>query len=170
MNSKVLPVSGLPHSNAGGESIIQTSLDFWRAGRGREEMELKDLETSLSLSVFNNRNSEFNFNEYYCCCILQHHCHSQIETTFKSRSVPVGGLWHTSLIDRNLVDFFVPFLPLEYRHVIQCAMAGMEVRGLQPDEVVADRVARDLVYFPKSERVFSVKGCKTIESKLDFYT
>ncbi|XP_042365105.1 torsin family 1 isoform X2 [Plectropomus leopardus] len=124
-------------SNAGGESIIQTALDFWKAGQDREEIELKDLETLLSLSVFNNKKS---------------------------------GLWHTSLIDKNLVDFFVPFLPLEYRHVVQCAMAEMTARGHRPDEDVADQVARDLVYFPKSERVFSVKGCKTIESKLDYYT
>ncbi|XP_076613867.1 torsin family 1 isoform X2 [Chaetodon auriga] len=124
-------------SNAGGDSIIQTTLDFWKTGRDREEIELKDLETLLSLSVFNNKKS---------------------------------GLWHTSLIDKNLVDFFVPFLPLEFRHVVQCAMAEMIARGLEPDEKVADLVARDLVYFPKSERVFSVKGCKTIASKLDYYT
>uniref|UniRef100_A0A3Q0R1K3 Torsin n=1 Tax=Amphilophus citrinellus TaxID=61819 RepID=A0A3Q0R1K3_AMPCI len=124
-------------SNAGGEGIIQTALDFWKRGRDREEIELKDLETSLSLSVFNNNQS---------------------------------GFFHTSLIDKNLVDFFVPFLPLEYRHVVQCAVAEMRARNLEPDQDVADKVARDLVYFPKSERVFSVKGCKTIESKLDYFT
>ncbi|CAK6963642.1 torsin-1A-like isoform X1 [Scomber scombrus] len=124
-------------SNAGGDSIIQTALDFWKEGRNREEMELKDLETSLSLSVFNNKKS---------------------------------GLWHTSLIDKNLVDFFVPFLPLEYCHVVQCALSAMADRELEPDLKVADQVARDLVYFPKSERIFSVKGCKTIDSKLDYYT
>ncbi|KAL3042011.1 torsin family 1 isoform X1 [Trematomus bernacchii] len=123
-------------SNAGGESITQTALDFWKAGRDREEIELRDLETLLSLAVFNNKKS---------------------------------GLWHTSLIDKNLVDFFVPFLPLEYRHVVQCAMAEMIAKGFQPDPSVADQVARDVVYFPKTERVFSVKGCKTIESKLDYY-
>ncbi|XP_070780533.1 torsin family 1 isoform X2 [Enoplosus armatus] len=123
-------------SNAGGESIIQTALDFWKEGRNREEIKLKDLETLLSVSVFNNKNS---------------------------------GLRHSSLIDKNLVDFFVPFLPLEYQHVVQCVMAEMKARGLEPDKNVADQVARDLVYFPKSERVFSVKGCKTIESKLDYY-
>ncbi|XP_039635707.1 torsin-1A-like isoform X1 [Perca fluviatilis] len=124
-------------SNAGGESITQIALDFWKAARDREEIELKDLETLLSLSVFNNKNS---------------------------------GLWHTSLIDKNLVDFFVPFLPLEYRHVVQCAMAAMKAKGLRPDKNVADQVARDVNYFPKSERVFSVKGCKTIENKLHYYT
>ncbi|XP_068562715.1 torsin family 1 isoform X2 [Cebidichthys violaceus] len=127
-------------SNAGGEGIIETALDFWKAGRDREEIELNDLETALSLSVFNNRRS---------------------------------GLWHTSLIDKNLVDFFVPFLPLEYRHVVQCAMAEIKARDIQLDRgvaaQVAAQVARDVVYFPKSERVFSVKGCKTIASKLDYY-
>uniref|UniRef100_A0A3Q3MM34 Torsin n=1 Tax=Mastacembelus armatus TaxID=205130 RepID=A0A3Q3MM34_9TELE len=124
-------------SNAGGDSIIKTALEFWKAGRNREEIELRDLETLVSLSVFNNNES---------------------------------GFYHTSLIDRHLVDFFVPFLPLEYRHVVQCVLAEMEARGLKPDQEVADIVAKDLVYFPKSERVFSVKGCKTIESKLDYYT
>ncbi|KAM4532695.1 torsin family 1 isoform 1-T1 [Fundulus diaphanus] len=124
-------------SNAGGDGIIQTALEFWNAGRNREEIELKDLETALSLSVFNNNNS---------------------------------GFFRTSLIDKSLVDFFVPFLPLEYRHVVQCAMAEMKARNMKPNHDVADNVARDLVYFPKSERVFSVKGCKSIESKLDFYS
>ncbi|XP_061589796.1 torsin family 1 isoform X2 [Cololabis saira] len=124
-------------SNAGGDSIIQTALDFWKAGRDREEIKLRDLETSLSLSVFNNKES---------------------------------GFFRTSLIDKHMVDFFVPFLPLEYKHIVQCTMAEMRNRDRKPDQDVADMVARDLVYFPKSERVFSVKGCKTIETKLDYYT
>ncbi|XP_028318293.1 torsin-1A-like isoform X2 [Gouania willdenowi] len=124
-------------SNSGGESIVQTALDFWRAGRDRSEIQLKDLETSLSLSVFNNKES---------------------------------GFFRTSLIDRNLVDFFVPFLPLEFKHVVQCVMAEMKARNLDLDQDVADQVAKDLVYFPKVDRVFSAKGCKTIDSKLDYYT
>ncbi|CAG05207.1 unnamed protein product, partial [Tetraodon nigroviridis] len=123
-------------SNAGAESIVEKALDFHKAGRNREEIELRDLEDMLSLSVFNNKNS---------------------------------GLWHTSLIDKHLVDYFIPFLPLEYNHVIQCAMADMKLKGLEPDLDVAEQVAQDLVYFPKAERVFAVKGCKTIQSKLDYY-
>lgn len=73
------------------------------------------------------------------------------------------------MINKNLVDFFVPFLPLEFRHVVQCAMAEMEAQGLKPDPDVANQVANDLVYFPKSERLFAAKGCKTIESKLNYY-
>ncbi|TNN32301.1 Torsin-1B [Liparis tanakae] len=135
-DSHRFPVCDLPPSNAGGESITQTALDFWKAGRNREELELRDLESVLSLSVFNNKKS---------------------------------GLWHTSLIDKNLVDFFVPFLPLEYRHVAQCAMAEMKAKDLPANPAVADQVASDIVYFPKAERIFSVKGCKTIASKLDYF-
>ncbi|TNN44234.1 Torsin-1A [Liparis tanakae] len=124
-------------SNAGGESITQTALDFWKAGRNRETLKLRDLEEALSLSVFNNQNS---------------------------------GLWHTSLIDKNLVDIFVPFLPLEYRHVAQCVMAEMKARNLPANKAVADKVASDMVYSSKTERIFSPKGCKTIASKLNLYT
>ncbi|XP_041755344.2 torsin-1A [Coregonus clupeaformis] len=124
-------------SNAGGEKIMQVALDFWRAGRDREEMELKDLETALSLSVFNNKQS---------------------------------GFWHASLIDKNLVDFFVPFLPLEYKHVLLCGMAEMAAKGLKPNHDVATQMAREMIYTPKTEKLFSVKGCKTISSKLDYYT
>ncbi|XP_077050669.1 torsin family 1 isoform X1 [Siphateles boraxobius] len=123
-------------SNAGGENIVQVALDFWRDGREREEMQLKDLETALTLSVFNNRNS---------------------------------GFWHTSLIDKNLVDFFVPFLPLEYKHIVQCGLSEMVSKGHVPDKEVVEMMAHDLNYFPKEERVFSMQGCKIIPSRLDFY-
>ncbi|KAJ8286890.1 hypothetical protein GJAV_G00044560 [Gymnothorax javanicus] len=124
-------------SNAGGENITRVVLNFWREGRDREEIQLKDLETALSLEVFNNKKS---------------------------------GFWHTSLIDKNLVDFFVPFLPLEYNHVRMCVLAEMEARDSIPDEDIASTVANDMTYFPKEEKVFSVKGCKTIGGKLDYYS
>ncbi|KAM6431489.1 torsin-1B isoform 3-T3 [Liasis olivaceus] len=44
-------------SNAGGDLITKVALDFWRKGREREEIRLKDLEEVLSLGVFNNRNT-----------------------------------------------------------------------------------------------------------------
>ncbi len=84
-------------------------------------------------------------------------------------SLSAGGFWHTSLIDKNLVDFFVPFLPLEYKHVIQCGLAEMVFKGLAPDKEVVETMAHDLNYFPKEERIFSMQGCKIIPARLDFY-
>lgn len=164
----MFPVSDPPPSNAGGDMIIQTALDFWKAGRNREEIELRDLETLLSVSVFNNNQSEYKLYEILLSCFSLT-SFDEKNCLLLRQSDSIGGFFHTSLIDKNLVDFFVPFLPLEYQHVVQCALAEMKDRGIEPDRDVAHKVAKDLVYFPKSERVFSVKGCKTIESKLDYY-
>lgn len=46
-------------SNAGAERITDVALDFWRSGRQREEIKLGDMEHALSVSAFNNKNSEF---------------------------------------------------------------------------------------------------------------
>ncbi|CAL8277353.1 unnamed protein product [Merluccius merluccius] len=80
-----------------------------------------------------------------------------------------SGLWHATLIDNNLVDFFVPFLPLEYGHVIQCAMAEMKARGLSPDRVVAYKLALGISYGPEYDKFFSIPGCKTIATRLNFF-
>ncbi|XP_063066125.1 torsin-1A-like isoform X2 [Engraulis encrasicolus] len=124
-------------SNAGGEKIAEVALDFWNQGRDREEIQLKDLEMAVTLSVFNNKQS---------------------------------GFWHASLIDKNLVDVYVPFLPLELKHVVQCGVAEMESRGKQADRDVVERMAQDMNYFPKDARLFATQGCKVISSRLDYYT
>ncbi|KAG8141977.1 hypothetical protein E2320_006622 [Naja naja] len=123
------------NDNAGGDLITRVTLEFWRNGREREEIQLKDLEAVLSLGVFNNRNS---------------------------------GLWHSSLIDRNLIDYFVPFLPLEYKHVKMCIRAEMKSRGNAIDEEIVEKVAGEMTFFPKEEKIYSDKGCKTVQTKLDF--
>ncbi|XP_032949323.1 torsin-1B-like [Rhinolophus ferrumequinum] len=123
-------------SNAGGDLITKTALDFWRAGRKREDIQLKDLEHVLSVRVFNNKHS---------------------------------GLWHSGLIDRNLIDYFIPFLPLEYTHVKECVRAEMRARGSTVDEDIVTRVAEEMTFFPKDEKIYSDKGCKTVQSWLDFH-
>lgn len=80
-----------------------------------------------------------------------------------------GGFWHASLIDKNLVDVYVPFLPLEEKHVIQCGLAEMDARGLKQDRDVVEHMAQELNYFPKEERVFATQGCKVISTRLDYY-
>ncbi|KAG7255265.1 hypothetical protein CRUP_016597 [Coryphaenoides rupestris] len=80
-----------------------------------------------------------------------------------------SGWWHATLIEKHLVDYFVPFLPLEYRHVVQCVMAEMKVKGRQPNLEIAHRVASDVSYYPKVDPVFSDSGCKKIASRLNFF-
>ncbi|XP_072569946.1 torsin-1A-like [Paramormyrops kingsleyae] len=77
-----------------------------------------------------------------------------------------SGFLHSSLIDEYLIDFYIPFLPLEYRHVRMCALAEMANQNVELDEDIADEAAKAMIYSPQDERVFSSMGCKTIRSKL----
>lgn len=47
------------YSNAGAERITDVALEFWRRGKQREEIQLRDMEHALSVSAFNNKNSKF---------------------------------------------------------------------------------------------------------------
>ncbi|XP_059514271.1 torsin-1B-like isoform X1 [Myotis daubentonii] len=122
-------------SNAGGDLITKTALEFWRVGRRREDIQLKDLEHALSVGVFNNKQS---------------------------------GLWRSGLIYKRLIDYFIPFLPLEYTHVKMCVRAEMKARGSAIDEDVVTRVAEEMTFYPKGEKIYSDRGCKTVQSRLDF--
>ncbi|KAJ8372644.1 hypothetical protein AAFF_G00280600 [Aldrovandia affinis] len=130
-------------SNAGTRTINRVAYDLWSAGTIREDIQLSsgNLETELSKDVFNN-------NGLILC-------------------VSVGGFWHSRLINKNVVDFFIPFLPLEYRHVRLCVLAHMAAMGLPWSEDLADHVAREMQYFPREDRVFSVTGCKRVRARLD---
>ncbi|XP_068104942.1 torsin-1A-like [Hyperolius riggenbachi] len=94
---------------------------------------------------------------------VEHHLSLQAFNTKDS------GLWHSSLIAKNVIDFFVPFLPMEFEHVKMCVRVELRHRGYDVDEEVVDRVARDMTYYPKEEKIYSVKGCKTVAAKLDYY-
>uniref|UniRef100_A0A2K5C7B1 Torsin-1A C-terminal domain-containing protein n=1 Tax=Aotus nancymaae TaxID=37293 RepID=A0A2K5C7B1_AOTNA len=118
-------------SNAGGDLISKTALDFWRAGRKREDIQLKDLEPVLSVRVFNNKHS---------------------------------GLWCSGLIDNNLINYFIPFLDIK-----MCVRAKMRACGSAIDEDIVTIVADEMMLFPKDEKIYSDKGCKTVQSWLNFH-
>ena len=79
-----------------------------------------------------------------------------------------GGFWHSSLIEKNLIDYFIPFMPLERSHIKMCAKAELEQKGHTVTEQVLNRVADELLYFPEDLKVFSQSGCKKVSSKVDY--
>ena len=78
-----------------------------------------------------------------------------------------GGFWHSSLIENNLIDHFIPFMPLERSHIKMCAKADLEQKGHPVTEQILNNVADELIYFPDDLKVFSVSGCKRISAKVD---
>ncbi|XP_053247266.1 torsin-3A isoform X4 [Podarcis raffonei] len=123
-------------SNTGSNIINEVALDFWRAGRAREEITMDSLEQYLRMEL--------------------------LESTDE-------GYAHNCLLEENLIDFLVPFLPLEFRHVKLCARDAFLARGLQFTEEALDEVARMMVFVPKEEKLFSAQGCKSVSQRINYF-
>ncbi|KFO75614.1 Torsin-3A, partial [Cuculus canorus] len=123
-------------SNLGGNTINEVALDFWRAGRVREEISIEYLEQRLQLELLEPAK-----NGYVC----------------------------SHLLKENLIDFFVPFLPLEYHHVKLCIQDAFLARGLPYTEAAVDEVARMMVFVPKEEKLFSAQGCKSVAQRINYF-
>ena len=78
------------------------------------------------------------------------------------------GFWHSSLIEKHLIDYFIPFLPLERSHIKMCAKADLQLKGYSVTEEILNRVADEMLYSPEDLKVFSKSGCKKVSSKVDY--
>ena len=80
-----------------------------------------------------------------------------------------GGLQRTLLIERSLIDYHIPFLPLESKHVRQCIGKELQSRGLDPQSYgeVVEKTLKQLAFWPKDFEVFASSGCKRVVQKLD---
>lgn len=78
-----------------------------------------------------------------------------------------GGFQFSELLSSELVDLYVPFLPLEKRHVRQCIEAELNHRGIQKSKEFINNIADELIYSPKEIELFSVSGCKRIQQKIN---
>lgn len=79
-------------------------------------------------------------------------------------------MWHASIIDSYLIDFYIPFLPLERLHVKNCIKTELlkynfedkkkyEKENLEND---LDQIADEMVYEPPGLNKFSTAGCKRV--------
>ncbi|KAM9212947.1 torsin-3A isoform 2-T2 [Dugong dugon] len=80
-----------------------------------------------------------------------------------------SGFGHSCLVKENLIDFFVPFLPLEYRHVRLCVRDAFLSQELPYTEEALDEIARMMSYVPKEEQLFSSQGCKSISQRINYF-
>ncbi|XP_075761371.1 torsin-1A-like isoform X3 [Pelodiscus sinensis] len=81
-----------------------------------------------------------------------------------------SGFWNSKLIQKNLVDYFIPFLPLEYKHVKECIREELRYQGHQEDEDLIIKIALEMSDYPNDDRIYSSKGCKTVTSKVNLNT
>jgi hypothetical protein len=80
-----------------------------------------------------------------------------------------GGLHKSSVVANHLIDHYIPFLPLEKKHVMQCVEDFVEQRypGKIVNKEFLEKVANEMEYFPPDVNLYSKTGCKRVEKKVD---
>lgn len=78
---------------------------------------------------------------------------------------------YSSVIDKNLVSAFVPFLPLERQHVKMCIEDSIKRKSLssRKNPHLVDNIADELEYSPSDVKLFSSSGCKRVDEKVNLY-
>lgn len=85
------------------------------------------------------------------------------EEIFRNRN---SGFFQSQLIQKNLIDYFIPFLPLEYKHVRECVREELRLQGHPEDEDLITEIASAMTDYPSEERLYSRKGCKSVASRV----
>ncbi|XP_062565380.1 torsin-like protein isoform X2 [Armigeres subalbatus] len=81
----------------------------------------------------------------------------------------IGGLYRSRIIESHVIDHFIPFLPLESRHVELCI--AKELRNTCPSLASNENVGKILkeaMTYDDTE-MFSNNGCKRISKKVESY-
>lgn len=73
------------------------------------------------------------------------------------------------LLKKRLIDLFIPFLPLEFRHVRLCVRDAFLGQNLPYTEEALDEIAKMMTYVPEEERLFSSQGCKSISQRINLF-
>ncbi|XP_075227673.1 torsin-like protein isoform X2 [Lycorma delicatula] len=95
---------------------------------------------------------------------------SDFETDIKDVAFSEGGLKDSDLIKYSLVDHFVPFLPLEHKHVVKCIEAELhriKKEFLASQKLIKDVIKEAITFGPEPDNKFSQVGCKRVPQKLN---
>ncbi|KAG5682467.1 hypothetical protein PVAND_011818 [Polypedilum vanderplanki] len=76
-----------------------------------------------------------------------------------------GGLKETELIKAAVIDFYIPFLPLEEKHVVECIKEEFKsCLGFNPKQEVIDEILKYIGFNTVTK--FAHTGCKTVYAKV----
>lgn len=99
--------------------------------------------------------------------ITMHHLETPLQAEILESADSSFG--SSRLVKENLIDLFVPFLPLEYRHVRLCVRDAFLSQDLPYTEAALDEIAKMMTYVPEEERLFSSQGCKSISQRINLF-
>lgn len=77
-----------------------------------------------------------------------------------------GGFHLSDTITSNVIDHYVPFLPLEEEHVKQCIQKAFLNRGISPTWEMIEEAMSHVTFGPEPYNLYSQSGCKRIDQKV----
>nr|CAH0102015.1 unnamed protein product [Daphnia galeata] len=82
-----------------------------------------------------------------------------------------GGLQNSHLIEKSLIDVYVPFLPMEKLHVRLCAENEFKKQNHVPKnkEAALQKIVDGLNYYPEDKELYSTTGCKRVAQRVSLY-
>ncbi|ESO98991.1 hypothetical protein LOTGIDRAFT_56719, partial [Lottia gigantea] len=96
--------------------------------------------------------------------------HSEISHDFDFKDVfSDSNSWFSSFNSKNLIDSFIPFLPLEKSHVRQCISQDGKQKNLKISDTNMDQILKELSFLsvPGTNKEYSKTGCKRVSDKVD---
>lgn len=83
-----------------------------------------------------------------------------------------GGMYHSDLIYKHMFTAYVPFLPMERKHIKECIKDLLVAKNYYkrediPEDKVSE-IAKELNYYPADMEIFSVTGCKRVPEKVTY--
>ncbi|XP_011312559.1 torsin-like protein [Fopius arisanus] len=78
-----------------------------------------------------------------------------------------GGFHKSDAIRTSLIDHYVPFLPLEEEHVINCVKAAFANWQRDPTPEMIQEAMSYVTYGPPPHNLYAKSGCKRIEQKVN---
>ncbi len=79
------------------------------------------------------------------------------------------------MVDKHLVTFFVPFLPLEREHIRDCIKQQLQINldndkyeyEYSEDDII-NRVLNSIEFTSSTSLEYSLSGCKRVQQKLNY--
>lgn len=81
-----------------------------------------------------------------------------------------GGLHKSDTITTSLIDHYIPFLPLEEKHVRKCIHDEFKKLGYPtPPKGSVEKILEEMTFMPDEVQLYSTTGCKRVSAKVTAY-
>ncbi|XP_026669591.1 torsin-like protein [Ceratina calcarata] len=77
-----------------------------------------------------------------------------------------GGFHHSDAIQSNVIDHYIPFLPLEETHVRKCLEKAFINRDVNPTSEMIEEGLSYVIFGPPPHNLYATAGCKRLEQKV----